>query len=73
MLDKGSVKNVRRAVSLPKAIKAPVLKGEIVGEISYYVGDKKIGTAPITASESIEDISFGSFFMRMLKSFFAVN
>lgn len=73
VLDKANVKNVRRVVNLPKALKAPIAKGEIIGEISYYVGEKKIGTTPITACESIGEISFGSFFVRMLKGFFMAN
>lgn len=73
VLDKASVKDVRRVINLPKTLKAPIAKGEIVGEISYYVGEKKIGASPIVASEAVEEISFGGFFLRMLKSFFMAN
>ena len=70
MLDKADAKRVVQKISLPKKISAPILKGESIGEISYYIGEKQIGTAQIIADENIEKITFGSFFMRMLKSFF---
>ena len=70
LVDKGEAKNVSRQITMNKKLNAPILKGEAVGEISYYIGEKKIGSTQIVADESIGKISYGTFFLRVLKSFF---
>ncbi len=70
LVDKAQAKNVRKEIVVKDKLKAPVLKGEVVGEVGYYIGDEKVGAAQIVADESVDKISFGTFFLRMLKSFF---
>ena len=70
LMDKADAKNIVKQIDLDERLTAPVLKGEVVGEISYYVGDRKIGSSQIVADEAIDKIGFGDFFLRMLRQFF---
>ena len=70
LVDKADVKNIVKKISLNEYLSAPVLKGEVVGEIGYYVGERKIGSAQIVADEAVGKIGFSDFFLRMLRNFF---
>lgn len=70
LLNKGDETKIEIKTDLPEKITAPVKAGDKIGTISYYSGDKKIGEADISASETIAKITFGDMFLRMLKSFF---
>ena len=43
---------------IKKDIKAPVKKGDRVGEVNYYLNGEVIKTCPITAGNSVEEMSF---------------
>ena len=70
LIDKADAKKVVKKIEISDRLHAPILKGEAVGEIGYYVGERKIGTAQIVADEAIDRIGFGDFFLRMLRNFF---
>jgi len=59
---------VERTVSLSKAVRAPVKKGDQVGEIQYLLGGEQIGTIPILAAQDIEEITFQSAFIDALSA-----
>lgn len=44
---------IRKELSLPTTIKAPVKKGQSIGKITYYYEDTLLGTADISAGESV--------------------
>ncbi|MDR1240327.1 MAG: D-alanyl-D-alanine carboxypeptidase [Oscillospiraceae bacterium] len=50
---KGSEQNLTRVVELPKSLKAPVEKGSVVGQVSYFLGNKKVGENILTVKESV--------------------
>ncbi len=43
-----------KKVFLPEGVYAPVKKGDKIGSVSYFSGDKEIYSAPITAGEDIK-------------------
>lgn len=49
-----NVNDIRKEINMSKKVKAPVRKGDKVGEISYYMGDNLIGTVQIVAKESVQ-------------------
>ena len=51
-------------------IKAPVKKGDKVGEVEYYLGDEKIGSVDIVASEDVEKIDYKNALEDALDGFF---
>ncbi len=54
------LKGMKRKVSMEKKIKAPVKKGDKVGEARYYLNDAEVGTRDIIAAESVKRISYQS-------------
>ena len=73
----GSMSSPRRANMLRvfsrrcfwETVSAPVQAGDTVGKIVYRCGDEIIGEEDITASESVDKISFWGLFARMLQMF----
>lgn len=49
---------LRTEISIPKKIEAPVEKGETVGEVAYYSGDKRIASVKMTAQKGAEKVDF---------------
>ena len=43
---------------IKKEIKAPVKKGDRIGEVNYYLNGEIVKTCPITAGNSVEEMSF---------------
>lgn len=54
------LKEMERKVSIKKKIKAPVKKGDKVGEAKYYLNGTEVGSRDIVASESVAEISYAS-------------
>ena len=71
-LAKGKAKGITSAENLPEKIEAPVKKGEVVGKITFYDGQKPIGEVEITANEDIERIDFSYSLKQLLLNFFSL-
>lgn len=56
------ISQIERKVKIKKEIKAPVKKGDKIGEAKYYLGGQEIGTVDIVAEESMEEMSYKSVF-----------
>ena len=66
LVSKGDAARVTGTVTLPDTLDAPVKCGDIVGQITYSIGDTVLGTVDITAAEDVARIGFGALFLRML-------
>lgn len=44
--------NVRE--SIPRALAAPVVKGQIVGSLQYYIGDELAASYPLQADREVQ-------------------
>lgn len=62
---------IRKNLSLPEALEAPVKKGEAVGEIIYSLGEEKIGSVKIIAKEDVEKADFSHYLFHVFLSYFA--
>ena len=69
LMKKGSEKNVTYTVELPDTVAAPITAGDVIGKIVYRCGDTIIDECDVTASESVDKISFWGLFARMLHIF----
>ena len=49
---------IKRKTRMQSDIKAPLKKGEKVGESVYYLNGKKIGTRDIVTQESVKKINY---------------
>ena len=66
LLKKGSEKHVNETVTLNESVTAPVKAGDVVGEVTYTVGDEVIGRVPVTAAEDVGKISYWGLLLRLL-------
>ncbi len=62
--------DIKKQVALNGNLKAPIKKGDTLGQIEYKLNGKIIGTLPITAAESMKKITYPVIFSRTMKKFF---
>ena len=48
---------------------APVIKNDKIGNVEYYMNNKKIGESSILAKENIMKATFVDYFTKMLKKY----
>lgn len=58
LLNDGDIKNARAEVFIYDDIKAPLKKGQIIGEADIYVDDQKRGTIELFIKKDVCEISF---------------
>ena len=64
--EKGSTGELTQTVTLPESVAAPITAGEQVGELTVYSGDSVIARLPILAAESVEKLTWGQTFSRLV-------
>lgn len=72
VLPKGSENSIEERIYLPDYVYAPLVKGDKVGEMKLYLGDRLLKTCDITAAENVEERNFRnvlSDFMKFIVSF----
>jgi D-alanyl-D-alanine carboxypeptidase (penicillin-binding protein 5/6) len=67
VLAKSEVGSVKKEISLPESIDAPVGEGSAVGSVIYKVGETEIGRADICAGESVEKLDYGALLLMLLR------
>ena len=67
VMKKSEIGTLKKDISLPEQIDAPIEKGSAVGSVIYKVGDKEIGRVDIVAEESVEKLDFGSMLLMLLR------
>ena len=72
VLPKSDIPAVEHSVALPDSIKAPVRAGEAVGKITYTCKGQLLGEVHITATETVERLSFWELWGRILKVMFGL-
>ena len=55
---------IEKTAEFYENIKAPLKAGDVVGEYSYHLNGKKLGSVPIICTEDVEKITFSSSFLR---------
>ena len=61
--------NIKKEIKLEN-LEAPVKKGQVIGSVSYFYGDKLIGELPVMAKENVEKLSYMDSFFSVLNKFF---
>lgn len=56
---------IRKKVVIEKNLEAPVKKGQTLGVVNYYIGDKKIGSVPILAKNGVPEADY-LFYLKQL-------
>lgn len=60
---------IKKEMNLKKELKAPVKAGDKIGEITYKLGGKTLGTTDIIATETVEKAAFPDYLKKMAESF----
>lgn len=61
---------VKKVYEIPKSLEAPIEKGEQVGRIAYYLGERQIAEVPVCAKRGIEELKPSWYKNFLLKLFF---
>ena len=63
-LEGNDLSKVSKEEILPEFVTAPLKKGDTVGTVHYYLGEKQIGTVDIVLCQDLEKAGFGDYFKR---------
>ena len=72
VVDRGKGGSVSYSVEMAETQAAPVEKGQTVGEITVYSEGIVIGVYPITATQRIEKLKFGSSYKMLFESLLSI-
>ena len=59
--------DVKKKLEMRDPLTAPVDSGEELGKMSYYIGERCIGSVPIYAAEKVDSMSMKYAFVKVLK------
>ena len=61
---------IKMRVRLPKVLKAPVKKGDVIGTLDYYVNGQLTAQMPVSASRDVARRSLWWYFKLVLSRYF---
>ena len=67
LVDKGLRSSVTTEVTLEEGVTAPVSLGQRLGTMTVKAGEQGLAEIPLVAAESVEKLTFGQLFVRILK------
>ena len=73
LLNVKDFEKVQKKVNVNKKVTAPAKKGEVVGEIVYYLEDEEIGKVDIALSEDMEKAGWFTLLIRKILAFFGLE
>lgn len=65
-----NTENVKRKITYQKNLKAPVKEGDAIGQVTYTLDKKVIGTLPILAAQTIPKATFTDYLFQIAQKFF---
>lgn len=68
--NKNQAGEIRKEIRLDEEVAAPILLGDKVGEIQYFIENKPIGTVDIIATEDIGKATYKDCFFKAIKGYF---
>ncbi len=67
---KTDVSAVEEIYDIPETITAPIKEGDVIGSVTYKIGDNVIGKSDICAEKSIDRISYFGIVLQIIKNIF---
>ena len=67
LVGKGQAGSLSQTVTLREDLVAPVEKGQTVGTLTVQCGDATLAELPLTAADSVERMTWGDLFVRLLR------
>ncbi len=68
LTEKGREKDISQTIDLAVDVAAPVEKGQVLGTVTFRLGDEKIGVYNLTSPDRVESLTFGIIFKRMISA-----
>ncbi len=72
-LDRYSNRNIKTVIELDRFYFAPIASGEVLGHAVFILEGKTVGVLELTASESVEEITYKMNFWERILSFFGIG
>lgn len=69
LIEKGREADITQTIDVAVDVAAPVEKGQVLGTVTFRLGDEILGEYNITAPDKIEQLTFKIIFMRIISSF----
>lgn len=63
--------SIQKKISLPDNVAAPIKKGDKIGEASYYLGSKNLGSVDIIAAFDIAKAAFADYLHKIFRLYFS--
>ena len=70
LIEKINSSGVTKSVELAENLTAPVTAGQQIGTLTVSLGDSKLGSFPIVAGDSVDRLTWGDIFYRMIRIMF---
>ena len=67
LVGKGQAGSLSQTVTLREDLVAPVEKGQTVGTLTVQCGDATLAELPLTAADTVERMTWGNLFVRLLR------
>ncbi|MBO5858670.1 MAG: D-alanyl-D-alanine carboxypeptidase, partial [Clostridia bacterium] len=68
LIEKGREGEITQTVDLAVDVAAPVEKGQVVGTVTFMLGENVVGKYNLTSPEAVECLTFGIVFKRILRA-----
>ena len=68
LIEKGREGDITQTVDLAVDVAAPVESGQVLGTVTFRLGDEEIGVYNLTSADSVASLTFGIIFRRMISA-----
>lgn len=68
LIEKGREGEITQTIDLAVDVAAPVEKGQVLGTVTFRLGDEMLGEYNLTAPKAVEKLTFFIVFMRILRA-----
>ena len=68
LIEKGREGEISQTIDLAVDVAAPVEKGQVLGTVTFRLGDEMLGEYNLTAPKAVDKLTFSIVFMRILKA-----
>ena len=63
-MEGNDLSQISKKEEIPEFVEAPLKKGDKVGSVNYYLGEKQIGQVELVVCQDLEKAGFGDYFKR---------
>lgn len=65
-MEGNDLSQISKKEEIPEVVTAPLKKGDKVGSVNYYLGEKQIGQVELVVCQDLEKAGFGDYFKRSI-------